>query len=61
MTKDEVVKYLNDIGHKATNENGVVVVWVKKPMTLPEKNKLRQILQSLGYRSSWAWRLDNEG
>lgn len=56
MTKDEVAAYLTGIGYSATNEKGVVVIAVDKPIPLPEKNKLRKILQSIGYRSSWGWR-----
>lgn len=56
MTKDEVANYLRGLGYDATNENGVVTIWTSEPMPLPEKNKLRKILQSIGYRSSWGWR-----
>lgn len=56
MTKDEVANYLRGLGYDATNENGVVTIWTSEPMSLPEKNKLRKILQSIGYRSSWGWR-----
>ena len=57
MTKDEVAAYLIGIGYSATNEKGVVVIAVDEPMALPEKNKLRKIMQSIGYKSSWGWRL----
>lgn len=60
MSKDEVAKYLTGIGYSATNENGVVVVWVSQPMPLPEKNKLRKIMQSIGYKSSWGRRIKYE-
>ena len=55
MTKDEVAAYLTGIGYSATNEKGVVVIAADEPMTLSEKNKLRKILQSISYRSSWGW------
>lgn len=57
MSKDETAKYLKGIGYDATVEEGVVVIWVEKPMTLQDKNVLRRILQSVGYRSSWSWRI----
>jgi hypothetical protein len=57
MTKDEVAAYLTGIGYSATNEKGVAVIAVDEPMALPEKNKLRKIMQSIGYKSSWGWRL----
>lgn len=57
MTKDEVVAYLTGIGYSATNEKGVVVIAVDKPMTLHDKNKLRKIMESISYKSSWGWRL----
>lgn len=62
MSKDEVAKYLTGIGYPATNEDGVVVMWVSQPMALPEKNKLRKskIMQSIGYKSSWGWRIKYE-
>lgn len=58
MTKDEVAAYLCGIGYKAANEKGVVVIRVAEPMPLPEKNKLRKILQSINYKSSWSWRME---
>ncbi len=57
MTKDEVAAYLTGIGYSATNESGVVVITVDEPMTLSEKNKLRKIMESISYKSSWGWRL----
>lgn len=57
MTKDEVAAYLTGIGYSATNEKDVVVIAVDKPMTLSEKNKLRKIMESISYKSSWRWRL----
>lgn len=60
MSKDETARYLRGIGYDSTVEEGVVIVWVDVPMTRQDKNVLRRILQSIGYRSSWGWRLRPE-
>lgn len=56
--KFEVAEYLTKLGYKAEVRDGIVSVLVNDPMPLVEKNKIRNILQSIKYAGSWGWKLD---
>ena len=58
--KFEVAEYLTKLGYKAEVRDGIVSVLVNDPMPLVEKNKIRNILQSINYVGSWGWKLEKE-
>ncbi len=56
MTKQETVDHLVGLKYAAKLEEGVVVIFVDKPMHRGQKERLRNELRAIGYRGSWGWR-----
>lgn len=60
ITKEATARHLRGLNHDAEVVNGVIVVWVDKPMYKGQKERLRNELRAVGYRGSWGWRQRQE-
>jgi hypothetical protein len=57
MTKQATAEYLSKLGYCASHENGGVVIYFDKPLGHGKKDRIRNILRSVGYKGKWAWKL----
>lgn len=57
MEKEQAAEYLKGLGINAEVVDGVVVIWVKKPIWKGKKEQIRNYLRSVGYKGSWGWRV----
>ena len=59
--KDKIVQKLKDLGFKAENKEGIVLVYYKKGENGFEYiEKVRETLKKLNYNSSWGCQMEKE-
>ena len=59
MTKPETAKYLSGLGYSAKDEDVGIIIYVNRPMGHGKKERVRNILRSVGYKGKWGWKLKN--
>lgn len=55
VTKEEAAEYLRGLGYDAIEEDGAVMIRLKRIATESDKRKLLSHLRKIGYDSSFGW------
>ena len=57
LQKDEAVKRLSEMGFKAVNESGVVMITIPTEKAI---KKAQKAIKNIGYKCSWGIRVESE-